>query len=100
MLQPSLGPDLTLKPFDAEGRAQRRVELFEGDPTPMPKILRQEHRGARPPAHFLLDQIVAGQLGGETIMRVGQRSTMSHEGAAIYGPPSRGDQYATAIMAA
>ena len=100
MLQAGLGPDLPLKALDPEGRAERRVEHLERDPSAMPEILRQEHCGAGAAAQLLLDQVVVGQLGREPIVRVGQGSTMCHGRCRNVRPGISGDQCRTVLIPA
>jgi hypothetical protein len=71
MLQAGLGSDLPLKPLHAQRRPQRRMQHLERDPPPVAEVLGQVHRGARPPAELLLDQVVVGQLRREAVLRVG-----------------------------
>jgi hypothetical protein len=65
MLQAGLGADLAEEALHAQRRAQLRVEHLEGDPAPMPEVLRQIHDRRRAPADLPLDQVPPVEGPGE-----------------------------------
>ena len=100
MLQPGLGPDLPLEALDPERRAERRVQHLERDPSAVPEVLGEIHRGAGAAAQLLLEQVAVGQLGREPIVRVGQGSTMCHGRCRNVRPGISGDQCRTVLIPA
>src|SRR6185503_7329639 len=65
MLQAGLGADLPLEPLHAEDFAQSGVQQLERDPPAVPQVAGEIDGGAGAASELTLDDVAAGQLGGE-----------------------------------